>query len=126
MAITNDGKLLLQNKFKTPSVAAYTHARLKGEESFLADPNPVTFLGTVNAISWGTPNASTGLPIVGNESFSITFPSGTGTAAITINAIEIGVLSGQTFTPYAEVDLTPAVFQASGIYTVTSVNINFA
>ena len=124
MAITNDGKLLLQNKFKTPSIPYYTHARLKGEELFVGDPNPVAWTGTVNAISWGTPNASTGLPIIGSESFSITVDAGT--SGITITGVQLGVLSGATFTPYAEVDLTLAVFQASGIYTVTSININFA
>lgn len=123
MALTNDGKLLLQNKFKTPSVAYYTHARLKGEQVFVGDPTPVAWTGTVNAISWGTPNASTGLPIVGNESFSITVDAGT--SSITVTGIEIGELSGETFSRYAEVDLSLALFQASGIYTVTSVNINF-
>lgn len=124
MALTNDGKLLLQNKFKTPSIPAYTHARLKGEELFVGDPNPVAWTGTINAISWGTPNASTGLPIIGTETFNITVDAGT--SAITITGIQIGTLSGETFTPYAEVDLTLANFQASGIYTVTSININFS
>ena len=69
-------------------------------------------------------NASTGLSIVGDESFSITVDAGT--SGITVTGVQIGVLSGSTFTPYAEVDLALAVFQASGIYTVTSININFA
>lgn len=124
MAITNDGKLLLQNKFKTPTVAYYTHARLKGEELFVGDPNPVAWTGSVNAISWGTPNATSGLELVGDESFSITVDAGT--SGITVTGVQIGVLDGSTFTPYAEVDLALAVFQASGIYTVTSININFA
>jgi hypothetical protein len=125
MAIQNEGKLLLQNSFKdTVGLPIATHARLKGEESFLGDPNPVAYFSSVNSISWGTANASTGLPLSGVEVYDIVVNSGT--TGIAITGIEFGVLDGSTFTKYAEATLATAVFSATGRYTVTAATINFA
>lgn len=124
MAIQNEGKLLLQNSFKdTSSLPIATHARLKGEEKFIGDPNDFPWVSGVNTISWGTANASTGLPLLGIEEFEITL-SGT-TTFITVTGVEYGVLSGSTFTKYAEATLSNAVFSASGRYTITAATINF-
>jgi hypothetical protein len=125
MAIQNEGKLLLQNSFKdTVSLPIATHARLKGEEQFLGDQNVYDWESTVNSISWGTANATTGLPLTGNEEFEITLSGGT--TFITVTGIEFGVLDGSTFTKYAEATLSSAVFSASGRYTVTAATINFS
>jgi hypothetical protein len=124
MAIQNQGKLLLQNSFKdTVSLPIATHARLKGEEKFLGDPDDFPWVSTVNSISWGTANATTGLPLSGNEEYEITLSGST--TFITVTGIEYGVLSGSTFQKYAEATLNSAVFSASGRYTVTAATINF-
>jgi hypothetical protein len=125
MAIQNEGKLLLQNSFKeTVSLPIATHARLKGEESFFGDPNPVAYVSSVNSIVWGTANATTGLPLSGVEVYDIVVNAGT--TGIAITGIEFGVLSGSTFTKYAEATLATAIFSASGRYTVTAATINFS
>lgn len=125
MAIQNEGKLLLQNLFKaTDASAVATHARLKGEELFVGDPTPQAWTSSVNAIGWGTANASSGLPLSGVEEYDVTVSAGTSNIAVT--GIEYGVLSGGTFTKYAEATLSTAVFSATGKYTVTAATINFS
>lgn len=126
MALSNDGKVLLQTAIKgdiqnDPLVG---WIRLKGIKTVSGTPGQA-YTSTANQVSWGTENASTGLPLSGTEQYTITIDATT--TYIEVQAIElIQDDNGSPGLKIAEISVTSAPFTISGLYTLQSVNINFA
>jgi hypothetical protein len=120
MGLTFEGRLVFQDAIKgvsqviDPAIALVSAYGSQGASIFES---------AKQAITWGTKNATSGLPMTQNNiQFSINLNGG---SSVTINKIKLYYNDNGTGIEVGEVDVDATVFNVNGVFVLTSLNFNF-
>jgi hypothetical protein len=120
MGLYDQGKILLQNAIKgvsqeiDPAIALISAYGSRGAS---------TFESTKQTITWGTTNATTGLPMTqANIQFAINLSGG---SSVTINKLKLYYNDNGSAIEVGEVDVDATTFTVDGFFVLSTLNLNF-